>query len=125
MLLQAPPVEKFYKQHTKSFYAEYVSCDSTYSDFTYGEVTKQRVDLYEYLDYDKDGEAQGSNYCVEYIPNPSAPPTPPTPPATPGCKGLCTETCEFPKDETCDDGGSGSEYDMCDLGTDCTDCGCR
>ena len=35
----------------------------------------------------------------------------------------CTNTCNFKYDRTCDDGGPGSSYNICALGTDCYDCG--
>jgi hypothetical protein len=38
---------------------------------------------------------------------------------------LCDDTCYSPNDGDCDDGGSGSDYDICELGTDCSDCGPR
>lgn len=38
---------------------------------------------------------------------------------------LCTETCPFSDDGGCDDGGPLSDYSLCDLGTDCIDCGVR
>eukprot|EP00966_Prymnesium_polylepis_P124523 2880079-Prymnesium_polylepis.1 len=38
---------------------------------------------------------------------------------------LCSESCAYPEDGLCDDGGSGSQYDACDYGSDCTDCGAR
>ncbi len=37
----------------------------------------------------------------------------------------CRDTCEFANDGTCDDGGSGSESNLCESGTDCSDCGPR
>ena len=38
----------------------------------------------------------------------------------------CSNTCKVHStDGWCDDGGLGSEYSLCDLGTDCTDCGVR
>ena len=37
----------------------------------------------------------------------------------------CTNTCNWSGDHECDDGGPGSEYDACGLGTDCDDCGDR
>lgn len=39
--------------------------------------------------------------------------------------GKCTEECPFDRDGDCDDGGSGSQTDLCLPGTDCTDCGAR
>ncbi|MGD2109828.1 MAG: hypothetical protein PVI86_10585 [Phycisphaerae bacterium] len=51
--------------------------------------------------------------------------------ADPACRGLdedtpgCTDTCQFAFDGTCDDGGPGSSYSLCELGTDCSDCGPR
>ena len=38
---------------------------------------------------------------------------------------LCDNTCGFPADNACDDGGPGSTYSECDFGTDCSDCGLR
>ncbi|MBW2462404.1 MAG: hypothetical protein JRH11_12220 [Deltaproteobacteria bacterium] len=38
---------------------------------------------------------------------------------------LCNDSCEYSGDDDCDDGGSGSDYDLCELGTDCEDCGTR
>ncbi|MDP4685430.1 MAG: hypothetical protein NWQ55_13865 [Salibacteraceae bacterium] len=40
-------------------------------------------------------------------------------------KELCDNTCAWPSDGVCDDGGEGSTYDHCDLGSDCIDCGTR
>ena len=40
-------------------------------------------------------------------------------------EGLCTETCVFSNDGGCDDGGPGASFSLCDLGTDCADCGPR
>ena len=52
---------------------------------------------------------------------PSAPPT--TPGAT--CSNACIGTPSFAHDGYCDDGGLGSEYNSCQMGTDCDDCGVR
>ncbi|MBT3219441.1 MAG: hypothetical protein HN348_10145 [Proteobacteria bacterium] len=38
---------------------------------------------------------------------------------------LCDDTCTYANDGVCDDGGPGSVYSVCSLGTDCTDCGPR
>ena len=52
-------------------------------------------------------------------------PPPPSPPLQPGC--TCTNECigaaDYAQDSICDDGGSGSSYSECGLGTDCDDCG--
>lgn len=40
-------------------------------------------------------------------------------------KDGCDETCGFAGDGECDDGGPGSPFGFCPLGTDCTDCGPR
>ncbi len=42
-----------------------------------------------------------------------------------GGGGGCTDTCTYAADGECDDGGPGSSYSVCELGTDCTDCGPR
>ncbi len=42
-----------------------------------------------------------------------------------GREMLCTDTCSTASDGECDDGGPGAEYDSCDIGTDCDDCGQR
>jgi hypothetical protein len=39
--------------------------------------------------------------------------------------GGCTDTCRDSGDGACDDGGEGSDFDICELGTDCSDCGPR
>ena len=39
--------------------------------------------------------------------------------------GSCTDTCTYAHDGACDDGGPNAEYDVCDLGSDCSDCGPR
>jgi hypothetical protein len=38
---------------------------------------------------------------------------------------LCTNTCDWARDGDCDDGGPSSDYNLCELGTDCADCGVR
>lgn len=40
-------------------------------------------------------------------------------------KKICSDSCIFNHDGQCDDGGEGSEYNMCEFGTDCADCGER
>jgi len=42
-----------------------------------------------------------------------------------GADVSCTDDCPTHGDGECDDGGPGSLYDICALGTDCTDCGPR
>jgi len=37
----------------------------------------------------------------------------------------CNNTCGTYGDNECDDGGPGSHFSLCDLGTDCADCGPR
>ncbi len=37
----------------------------------------------------------------------------------------CTNTCRYAFDNDCDDGGEGSDFSLCELGTDCGDCGRR
>ena len=37
----------------------------------------------------------------------------------------CTDTCSDAFDGWCDDGGPGSDFALCGLGTDCADCGTR
>ena len=54
-------------------------------------------------------------------PLPSPPPIPP-PPLT--CSNSCTHS-GWTDDGICDDGGSGSEFALCPLSTDCDDCGPR
>jgi len=38
---------------------------------------------------------------------------------------LCSNTCIYASDSDCDDGGAGSAFSSCALGTDCVDCGAR
>lgn len=37
----------------------------------------------------------------------------------------CMDSCYWAKDGSCDDGGPGSDFSICELGTDCSDCGNR
>jgi hypothetical protein len=39
--------------------------------------------------------------------------------------GLCTDECTYANDGECDDGAEGAAYDMCDFGSDCSDCAPR
>lgn len=60
--------------------------------------------------------------------SPAPPPVPPPP--LPPWPRLCDldapkSACKFLNDQACDDGGPGSEYDVCDFGSDCLDCGYR
>ena len=52
-----------------------------------------------------------------------ADPSGPAPGAT--SSAVCADTCPYAHDGECDDGGEGAVYDLCDLGTDCADCGVR
>lgn len=38
---------------------------------------------------------------------------------------ICDDTCFWPADGECDDGGPNSLTDYCEYGTDCNDCGTR
>ena len=38
---------------------------------------------------------------------------------------LCENTCRYQNDGTCDDGGEDAAYALCELGSDCNDCGLR
>ncbi len=38
---------------------------------------------------------------------------------------FCSNTCSFAKDGACDDAGEGAQYRVCNIGTDCSDCGMR
>jgi len=53
------------------------------------------------------------------------PPSPSPPPLSP--LGVCVDdpNCPHLNDGDCDDGGPGSDYDICDFGGDCSDCGTR
>jgi len=41
------------------------------------------------------------------------------------CSNECVGAPSYASDNFCDDGGPGSEYSDCQLGTDCADCGRR
>jgi hypothetical protein len=38
---------------------------------------------------------------------------------------MCNDSCRWPADGDCDDGGRGCDYKLCSFGSDCTDCGPR
>ncbi|MBU0673011.1 MAG: thrombospondin type 3 repeat-containing protein [Proteobacteria bacterium] len=44
---------------------------------------------------------------------------------TDSISATCSDTCAYAGDGVCDDGGDGSAYDVCELGSDCSDCGGR
>ena len=44
--------------------------------------------------------------------------------ASPPAPG-CSNSCQFAGDGDCDDGGPNSSFSLCDIGTDCADCGPR
>ena len=46
-------------------------------------------------------------------------------PVAGGGYSKCRNTCSYARDGDCDDGGPGSEFSTCSLGSDCTDCGTR
>lgn len=48
-----------------------------------------------------------------------------TAPAEEAAPDVCENTCESTGDGECDDGGEGSDFDVCAYGTDCDDCGPR
>ena len=60
-------------------------------------------------------------------PSPSPPPPPPPSPFPPPSppSPVCTNTCAYPSDGACDDGGPGASYSFCPVGSDCYDCGKR
>ena len=64
-------------------------------------------------------------YFLNGPPPPPPPPSlPPSPPPSPP-PILCDDSCGYSSDNFCDDGGPGSSFGVCDLGTDCADCGPR
>ena len=54
-----------------------------------------------------------------------SPPFPSIPPFSCPEEEMCNENCTYSNDGYCDDGGIGSSFDDCDVGTDCLDCGKR
>ena len=42
-----------------------------------------------------------------------------------GAETRCSNTCDLASDGDCDDGGPGSEYGLCSIGSDCLDCAPR
>lgn len=60
-------------------------------------------------------------------PPPRAPPAPPPPIAPPAVPPIefCTNECPYKNDQVCDDGGLDSEWNSCERGSDCADCGAR
>lgn len=55
--------------------------------------------------------SQWASWNRSFIPGPSG--------------GTCANTCATAGDGECDDGGAGSMYALCELGSDCGDCGPR
>merc|ERR1719272_1954471 len=69
------------------------------------------------------GSCQAGGGCP--LPPPQPPQPPAAPPPAPPPPGACLHTCASARDGLCDDGGPGSQYAICALGTDCVDCGYR
>jgi hypothetical protein len=67
-------------------------------------------------------ESSTSSTCCSDSTCPSSTPSPPPPGAIPG---TCDNTCAYPYDGECDDGGPDAMYSDCAFGTDCEDCGVR
>lgn len=55
----------------------------------------------------------------------SSPAPPPPAPAPSPSDQICDNTCHWPGDGSCDDGGPDSDWDVCAYGSDCDDCGPR
>lgn len=85
-------------------------------------------------------QAMAAGWFYEVVPQPPSPPSPPlalsSPSPTPPTAvelPVCSNECTSPRGEAmphyangvCDDGGPGSESDVCAYGTDCDDCGPR
>ena len=74
-------------------------------------------------------------FAAPPAPPPTPMPPPKLPPLTPSSpssaapssspESVCLNTCRFPSDADCDDGGEGSEYSSCAPCEDCDDCGPR
>lgn len=63
----------------------------------------------------------GASYRFCDLTNPNVlPPFPPSPVPV-----ACDNICLYANDNDCDDGGLGSEFSECEIGTDCEDCGSR
>ena len=92
-----------------------------------------------YCDFGTDCDDCGVRLMPPAAP-PAPPPLPPSLPPPPALPGRCDNTCTsddgsfqqpagYYSDGRCSDGGPGSEYEswlrVCDLGTDCDDCGVR
>jgi len=65
------------------------------------------------------------NWCETYYTDPDCAPILLGGITCEGGGGGCTNDCISHDDGECDDGGPGSLYSICKLGTDCNDCGPR
>jgi hypothetical protein len=92
--------------------------------------------LYAVCAFGSDCTDCGSRNASEEPPLPEEPPPDePPPPDDPPPGGdvpdpdpldaACTDACPWANDGVCDDGGPGSRYCVCALGSDCSDCGIR
>jgi len=126
--------------HTDHFvsglnWAAVTGADSTFrSDPAFQAVFNSNAPLYKFdvaltMPFEKP-ELELYDPNVPLPPSPSPDPSmPPPPPEAPGVTGgasgrsTCTNTCDYSGDGDCDDGGPGSEFTSCVLGSDCADCG--
>ena len=66
-----------------------------------------------------------NSYDETPLPPPPRKPPPPPPVRIVLCSNGCPAAPKFAADTFCDDGGPDSNFDKCELGTDCQDCGER
>jgi hypothetical protein len=66
----------------------------------------------------------GANGRTPWFVSRMAEPAPaPEPEPEPALDPACNDACPYANDGECDDGGPGSAYSLCELGSDCADCG--
>lgn len=123
--------------------------DATTRRVTYGGTSPSMT-----LQFTSDESVSAGGFEVIYScgltappPPPVVTPPPPAPPSPPACEShpcvhgvggedghgctssldapICHDTCLTHNDNECDDGGVGSLYNVCAMGSDCSDCGTR
>ena len=116
-----------YLTRTTCCYDSSCPTDGAFASFPVDCAAHEAVDWSPYCNRDANGVTYWRPEHIDPLPNPppshppSAPPfSPPSPPPD-----VCTNTCATQGNGLCEDGLSGSTDSVCDVGTDCTDCGPR
>jgi hypothetical protein len=123
------PIANWLVQHASEIGVQFIIWDRTKWNISYsGRKDREYAGSNPHIDHLhvelSPAGARGETAWFRDPVDPDPDPTP-VPDPTPAPAASCLETCRYAGDGECDDGGPGSLYSVCELGTDCADCGPR